>query len=153
MPSDQCMQMKLTVECRDNPILIEGTESGRAFGTVRFEEGRVELDNFRIADMVLNPSLAKVMPLKAEQAYQRMGVSGRADMVIPSAQLRLDEEGFAGMEIKGRLTLRNVKTENSEKVENLDGFMEGHLSLDADEQVQAAEGAFGKPKAFGFKGD
>lgn len=148
MPSDQCMQMKLTVECRDNPILIEGTESGRASGTVRFEEGRVELDNFKIVDMVLNPSLAKVMPVKAEHAYQGVGVSGWVDMVIPSAHLRLDEEGFAGMDINGRLTLRNVKTENSNKVENLNGFMEGRLSLDADEQVQAAEGIW---QAEGFR--
>lgn len=151
MPSNQCTEMKFAVECHENPILIDGQEAGRASGTVQFESGRVGLANFRIEDLVLNSSLGKAMPPRGEQTYQQLGLAGRVDAAIQTAQLLLDENGFGGVELDGRLTLHDVKTVDTDKVENLDGFIEGRLRLDADERVQEAEGTY-QAESFRIRG-
>lgn len=143
-----CEPMDVTVECRGNPVMIDGRTAAHVSGRVQFAENRVRLEDFRVDSLVLDESLAEVMPTRLKEMYQRLGVVGRMDAELVRAELMLDEHGFGGAEVVGRVVVNDVTSETTEVIDHLDGMIEGMLRLDAAGRVQAVEAAY---QAEGFE--
>ena len=148
LEAGQCRPVDVAVVCRDNSVMIDRRRAGRVWGTLRFKADRVGLEDFRIEEIVLTESLAGAMPERMRQTYRGMGLTGRVDAAIEKAVLVLDDKGIAGADVAGRLTLGGLKSEATDFVDNLSGFVEGRFRLDADERLQEAEGHY---RAEGFR--
>jgi hypothetical protein len=138
----QCSPMDIAVVCRNNSVVVGSHQTGRVSGRLQFTADRVQLDDFRIEEIALAEPLAEAMPERMRQAYRDMGLAGRVDVAIEKAELMLDEDGFGGADVTGRLTLGGLKSQATDFVDNLNGFAEGRFRLDAGGRIQEAGGLY-----------
>lgn len=142
LPPQRCEAMEVAVVFEDNPLLIEGESAAAVSGTLFLDAGQARLDNFRLENVALTAALGAAMPDRLRLAYERLGVGGSLDALIDTATLTLDAQDFGGVEVKGRLTLNDVNTLDSDLIAELDSVVEGRFQLDADEQIQQIEAAY-----------
>jgi len=140
--AEGCEPTDLTVVCLDNPVWVDGQTVGEVSGAMRFEDGRVRLDDFHVKGLLLGEALAAAMPERMRAAYERLDVTGRVDASIVSALLTLGEDGFGGIEATGRVRLDGIKSGSTDIVGNLNGRIEGWIALDAADQIKQVDAAY-----------